>query len=282
MKKITMLLLALAMCFTCVFVTGCGDNGEIVCYTNAFFAPFEYYDGTNIVGVDVEIMAKVGEKMNKSVKIEDKDFGILIDTTAEGKLCDCAAAGITITDARKEKVNFSVPYYTAIQYAIFKKDTLTVSKNSANEDVVMWDALKGKKIGVQLDTTGNIYVDLEIEGEEGYTGALQGANSECKPYDSAQLAFEALKAGNSINVVVIDELPAKYLIKNDTSDYVALPLYYDAQTATEEQYAIAVNKDKTELLEAINEVLNELLEQKDANGNDGIQQLVMKHFTESK
>lgn len=279
MKKLITFAIALMLCATCLSFTGCNTkkDDEIVCYTNAYFAPFEYYKGTEIVGVDVEIMDKVAKKMNKTVKIEDKDFSVLIDTTGEGKLCDCAAAGITITDARKEKVNFSIPYYTSVQYVIFKKDSLTVSKNSDGKDVMFWETLKDKKIGVQLDTTGNIYVNLEIEGDEGYTGALSGSSAECKPYETAQLAFDSLKA-NAIDVVVIDELPAKYLVKNDTDNYVAIPLYYDETTATEEQYAIAVNKNQTELLDAINEVLTELLNEKDDKGNDGVEQLVMKHF----
>lgn len=278
MKKIITLLVTAIMSVMCVLgLTACADD-SIVVHTNAFFAPFEYYQGTEIVGVDVEIMAKVGEKMNKKIVIEDKDFSTLIDSTAEGKLCDCAAAGITITDERAAKVDFSIPYYTSVQYAIFKKGAIAIEKNTANEEVVMWSALAGKKIGVQLDTTGHIYVGLEIEGEEEYVGAIQDTNAECTPYDTAQLAFDSLKTGNTIDVVVVDKLPAQYLIKNDTADYVALPLYYDAETATSEDYAIAVNKNKTELLAAINEVLQELLDDVDANGNNGVERLVMKHF----
>ncbi|MBE5756290.1 MAG: amino acid ABC transporter substrate-binding protein [Clostridiales bacterium] len=279
MKKLLTILLCVALSVVSVFaITGCKKDA-IVCHTNAFFAPFEYYQGTEIVGVDVEIMNKVADKMGKDLIIEDKDFSTLIDSTSDGTLCDCAAAGITITDARKEKVNFSIPYYTSVQYVVFAKDTITVSKNANNEDVVLWESLAGKKIGVQLDTTGDIYVGLEIEGEEDYEGALQGKNAEKKPYDTAQLAFDSLKAGTgAIDVVVVDKLPAQYLIKNDTANYVALPLYYDANTATEEQYAIAVNKNQTDLLNAINEVLTELLNQQDAQGQNGIEQLVMKHF----
>ena len=278
MKKfLSILLCGLLSIVTLFGTTACADN-SIVVYTNAFFAPFEYYSGTEIVGVDIEIMDKVGAKMGKKIVIEDKDFGILIDSVAEGKLCDCAAAGITITEARQEKVNFSIPYYTSVQYVIFKKGALETSKNTDGEDVIFWSTLAGKKIGVQLDTTGHIYVGLEIEGEEGYEGALQGAGATCEPLETAQLAYDALKAGTSVDVVVVDKLPAEYLIKNDTDEYVALPLYYDAETATEEDYAIAVNKGQDELLEAINEVLNELLAQTNEAGENGIEQLVKKHF----
>ena len=288
MKKILAALLTVAMVITCAFAfTACdkkGGDDTIVCYTNAFFAPFEYYggaSGTEIVGVDIDIMNKVGEKLGKKVVYENKDFATLIDYVQEGKLCDCAAAGFTITDSRKEKVNFSVEYYTSVQYVIVKKGTLTTNTTSDDKQCLFWSQLAGKKIGVQLDTTGNIYVAGEISGWDAENptaedGQLVGTGAECVALDDAQLAFANLKSGQ-IDCVVVDELPAKYLIKN-SSDYEAYPLYYDADTATEEKYGIAVNKNNTQLLEAINSVLNELLSTVNEAGENGIEQLVKKHF----
>lgn len=288
MKKILAALLTVATVITCAFAfTACdkkGGDDTIVCYTNAFFAPFEYYggaSGTEIVGVDIDIMNKVGEKLGKKVVYENKDFATLIDYVQEGKLCDCAAAGFTITDSRKEKVNFSVEYYTSVQYVIVKKGTLTTNTTSDGKQCLFWSQLAGKKIGVQLDTTGNIYVAGEISGWDAENptaedGQLVGTGAECVALDDAQLAFENLKSGK-IDCVVVDELPAKYLIKN-SSGYEAYPLYYNADTATEEKYGIAVNKNNTQLLEAINSVLNELLSTVNEAGENGIEQLVKKHF----
>ena len=288
MKKILAALLTVATVITCAFAfTACdkkGGDDTIVCYTNAFFAPFEYYggaSGTEIVGVDIDIMNKVGEKLGKKVVYENKDFATLIDYVQEGKLCDCAAAGFTITDSRKEKVNFSVEYYTSVQYVIVKKGTLTTNTTSDGKQCLFWSQLAGKKIGVQLDTTGNIYVAGEISGWDAENptaedGQLVGTGAECVALDDAQLAFENLKSGK-IDCVVVDELPAKYLIKN-SSGYEAYPLYYDADTATEEKYGIAVNKNNTQLLEAINSVLNEFLSTVNEAGENGIEQLVKKHF----
>lgn len=288
MKKILAAILTVATVITCAFAfTACdkkGGDDTIVCYTNAFFAPFEYYggaSGTEIVGVDIDIMNKVGEKLGKKVVYENKDFATLIDYVQEGKLCDCAAAGFTITDSRKEKVNFSVEYYTSVQYVIVKKGTLTTNTTSDGKQCLFWSQLAGKKIGVQLDTTGNIYVAGEISGWDAENptkedGQLVGTGAECVALDDAQLAFENLKSGK-IDCVVVDELPAKYLIKN-SSDYEAYPLYYDADKATEEKYGIAVNKNNTQLLEAINSVLNELLSTVNEAGENGIEQLVKKHF----
>lgn len=288
MKKILAALLTVATVIACAFAfTACdkkGGDDTIVCYTNAFFAPFEYYggaSGTEIVGVDIDIMNKVGEKLGKKVVYENKDFATLIDYVQEGKLCDCAAAGFTITDSRKEKVNFSVEYYTSVQYVIVKKGTLTTNTTSDGKQCLFWSQLAGKKIGVQLDTTGNIYVAGEISGWDAENptaedGQLVGTGAECVALDDAQLAFTNLKS-KKIDCVVVDELPAKYLIKN-SSDYEAYPLYYDADTATEEKYGIAVNKNNTQLLEAINSVLNELLSTVNEAGENGIEQLVKKHF----
>ncbi|MDD4316148.1 MAG: transporter substrate-binding domain-containing protein [Clostridia bacterium] len=279
MKKILIVLLALVLAGSLFTMTGCKkDGGEIIVFTNAFFAPFEYYDGTDIVGVDIDIMNMVGKDMGKTVKYENKDFGTLIDYVSDGQLCDCSAAGFTITDERAEKVNFSMTYYTSIQYVIVAKNAMTV--NTANDDAecFYWSQLANKEIGVQLDTTGNIYVDGEIEGwEEDEPGELTGTNATCTEYEDAQLAYAALKAGQ-IDCVVVDELPAKFLIKNDTTTYEAYPLYYNADTATLEEYGIAVNKNQPELLAAINKVLQGLIQDVDDNNNNGIQRLVMKHF----
>lgn len=274
--KVLVIVLAVAtMLGACVAFTACDNTSDaIVVYTNAFFAPFEYYEGTNIVGVDIDIMNKVGERMGREVEFKNVEFGVIIDEVSSGKMCDVGAAGITWTEERAEKVAFSVPYYTSVQYAIFAADSIEISKNSDGEDVVMWSALAGKKIGVQLDTTGDIYVGLEIDGEEGYTGAIQGTGAQKVQYKNAQLAVESL--GTQLDVVVIDELPAQYLTKNN--DYIALPLYYDVDTATEEEYCIAVNKNQTELLENINAVLNEMMADINDDGDNAIEVLVKQHF----
>lgn len=257
-----------------VSASACSNTDKIYVDTNAFFAPFEYYDGNKIVGVDVDIMNLVGKKLNKEVVFTNTEFGVIIDNVASGAQFDCGAAGITITDARKELVDFSNPYFTSVQYVIFKDGTFTVDETTEDGvEYILWESLAGKKIGVQTNTTGHIYVEYEIEtnitdpGEE-YTGVLYGKGSELVTYSNAQVAVSAL--GTNIDVVVVDKLPAEYIVKNDSS-LKCYALYYDAVTATEEQYAICVTKGNTELLNAINEVLAEL-------GEEGINQLVSKHL----
>ena len=279
MKKIISLILALACCVGCVFALASCKKDEIIVRTNAYFAPFEYYDGTEIVGVDVEIMELVGKKLNKEIVWSDGDFGTIIDNVSEGKIADCGAAGITITDARKEKVDFSNPYYTSIQYVVVPAGVTVETKTVGTTEYIVWEALAGLKIATQIDTTGWIYTEGEInataEDEDyGYDGVLYGTNTTLVEMPDAQAAVDAL--GATADVFVIDQLPAQYLVQNSSKSLKAYPLYYsgadgEADAPVEEQYAICVTKGNTELLNAINEVLAELGEAK-------IQEMVMKHM----
>ena len=292
MKKIISLILALTMVFSAaLLLSSCnggndngGDNGgqnngggSIYVQTNAYFAPFEYYDGSKIVGVDVEIMEMVGDKLGKDIVWQDGDFGIIIDTVKEGTLADCGAAGLTITDERKAKVDFSNSYYTSIQYVILPSDSDVATKTADGTTYVVWEALAGKTVATQTDTTGWIYADCEIDTEG---GVLYGTNTTHEAMDSANVAADAL--GTTIDVIIVDELPAQYITSNSTKGFKCYPLYYsgaegEADEPVIEHYAIAVTKGNTELLDAINAVLTDLLKE-DANGQTEIEKMVMAHM----
>lgn len=281
MKKIITLILALTMLFGATLtLASCGgsENDKIYVQTNAYFAPFEYFDGTDIVGVDVEIMEKVGEQMGKDIVWTHGDFGIIIDLVEEGVTADCGAAGITVTPERAEKVDFSTPYYTSIQYVILPADSDVATKTEDGVTYVVWEALTGKTIATQTDTTGWIYADCEIDCEG---GVLYGTeNTKHEAVDSADVAAESL--GSTIDVIIVDELPAQYIVENSTKGFVCYPLYYsgaegEADEPVIEQYAIAVTKGNTELLNAINDVLADLLVE-DENGQTEIEKMVMAHM----
>ena len=277
MKKITSIILVFTMAIAALLLASCGggndaEGGKIIVNTNAYFAPFEYYDGTEIVGVDVEIMNKVGEKLGKTVQFDNTEFAVIIDNVEKGEVCDAGAAGITITESRAEKVDFSIPYYTSVQYVIFAEDD---EKFAADDKYILWDELADLKIGAQTDTTGTIFADGEIA-----EGVLAGTNTELVNFDNAQLAADAV-ASNQADVVIVDELPAKYIVEKN-SGFKCLPLYYKGEdgaedSPTEEQYAICVTKGDKELLDAINEVLTEMLKD-DGNGSNEVLKLVMKHM----
>lgn len=287
MKKSVLALAVATVAATCaVSLTACSNEDTIYVDTNAYFAPFEYYDANlNIVGVDVDIMNMVGKKLGKKVVFENTDFDVIISNVAQenGKY-DCGAAGITITEKRQAQVDFSKPYFTSVQYAIFPASENVTTYMDGDVEYVLWTALAGKKIGYQRDTTGDIYVNLEIEGETGdtpeddYIGQLQGTTgTEGVGYDNAQLAVDAIGA-DKIDVVVVDKLPAQYIVGKN-ANYTCYALYYPqsadetatADFPTAEEYAIAVHKGNTVLLNAINAVLDDL-------GEEGVNTLVSYHF----
>ena len=175
------------------------DNtaGTLKVYTNATFEPFEFRDNNqNIVGVDMYIMQLVAEEMNMKVEFNDIEFDAIVGKIAEEDNA-IGAAGMTIYDEPKEKVDFSDPYFSTVQCIISKED----QKFSKLED------LKGKKIGVQKGTTGWKMIADAIE-----SGVLKDSGAQVLAYDNGPLAYTALKAGKC-DVVVIDELPAKKLVK---------------------------------------------------------------------
>ncbi len=285
-KLISILLVAVLLVTSVASFASCSGGDKIIVHTNAFFAPFEYYDGTEIKGVDVEIMNLVGKKMGKEIEFVNVEFSAIIDNVKDGVVCDAGAAGITITDTRKEKVDFSIPYYTSVQYVIFEAaNTDIVTKTVNGTEYLVWEALAGKTLGVQTDTTGWIYTDGEINATEedeayGYDGVLYGTNTKLNCYDNAQLAADAITA-KQIDAVIIDELPAQFIVSKN-SKFKCVPLYYSGETdaddaPVEEQYAICVTKGNKELLDAINAVLEDLMK-KDADGMTQIEKMVMTHM----
>ena len=241
MKKISALLLSALMVLS---VAGCGssDNkaaseesglntvksGVLTMATNAYFPPYEYYEGDSIVGIDAEIAQAVADKLGLTLEIEDMEFDSIITAVTAGK-ADMGLAGMTVTEERKQNVNFSDSYATGVQVVIVPEDS----------DIASIDDLNGKKIGVQLSTTGDIYCVDDFGAEN------------VEEYNKGNDAVMALVSGK-VDAVVIDNEPAKsYVAANEglkilDTDYVT------------EEYAAAINKENTELLDAINGALGEL------------------------
>ncbi len=244
---------------------------DYIVETNAFFAPFEFYDNRQIVGVDVEIINRVAKKMDKTIEIKNVEFDVIIDNVADGVIADAGAAGLTITPAREKKVNFSIPYYTSVQYVIFRK----AAAPEIREGHIVWESLAGKTLGSQTGSTGYMFIANEIE-----SGVLAGLNVEMKGFDSHQLAADAISA-HMIDCAIADELAAQFIVDKNP-ELMAVPLYYTGENGepdypVEESYAIAVNKERTELLEAFNEVLTEMT-QKDPKGISQMDRLIIKYM----
>lgn len=249
------------------------DNMKFADYvveTNAFFAPFEFYQAQNIVGVDVDIINRVAEKMAKTIDIKNVEFDVIIDNVEAGKIADAGAAGLTITPARLKKVDFSIPYYTSSQYIIYSKKW----KPELRDGHITWNMLAGKTIGSQMGSTGYLFTADEISD-----GILKETGTVLKGLDSHQLASDAIES-HIVDVVVADELAAEFIVSKNSGLALA-PLYYEGVTiaedeAVEESYAIAVNKNHPELLAAFNEVLEEMTK-KDPKGVSEIDRLVIKY-----
>ncbi len=255
---------------TYFFVQGI-ETYDYIVETNAFFAPFEYYDNRKIVGVDIEIINRVAKKLDAKIEVKNVEFDLIIDNVANGVIADAGAAGLTITPARAEKVDFSIPYYTSVQYVIFDKNAVPEMRG----DHVVWEALAGKTLGSQMGGTGYLFMSDEVEN-----GVLKDTGTAIKGFDSHQLAADAIGA-HLIDYAIADELAAQFIVEKNPN-LAALPLYYQGDTMeedypAEESYAIAVNKQQPKLLNTFNEVLAEMLEPGE-DGKSEIDKLILKYM----
>ena len=220
------------------------EGGTLIMATNAEFPPYEYHDssqtgpdGSDIVGIDAEIAGAIAEKLGKDLVIEDIAFDSLIPELQSGK-ADFVAAGMTVTEDRLVNVDFSDTYATAVQSIIVTSDS----------EIAGPDDLAGKKIGVQQGSTDDLYATDDF-GDENIDRYPKGVD-----------AVQALVQGK-VDAVIIDNEPAKVFV-GDNEGLKLLDTAY-----AEEEYAIAVKKGNTELLEQINTVIQEL---KDSGEMDSI------------
>lgn len=211
------------------------EDGVLTVGTNAEFPPFEYVDDNGDPdGFDIALIKAIGEKMGVKVEVQNMEFDSLVSSI--GNKIDVAIAGMTITDERKETVDFSDPYYEALQYVIVPSGSAI--KSAAD--------LSGKNIGTQLGTTGDLIVqDL----------ASKDSTVTDSPYDTAALAVQDLLNGK-IDCVIIDKNPAEVLSSQYTGKLSALD--GKAFDFGAEDYAIAMPKGDTALQTQINKALADL------------------------
>lgn len=243
MKKVIAVLLSVVLCAACISMVGCSNNKtpKLTVATEAGFAPYEFIYENELVGVDLEIVKAVADKLGYELVINDMDFKNVIPSVQGGK-ADCGAAGITIRADRMEIVDFSIPYASTAQYVIV----------SADKDIPTVEDLSGKAIGVQEGTTTDSLVQTLIN-DNIITG------STVSTYTTAALASAAL---GKIDVVVTDKLTAQNIVTaSNGSLKTAEFLKADGSQVTDiEEYGIAVAKGNDELLNVINEVLQGLID----------------------
>ncbi len=240
MKRIITLLLALSFVLTGVlFLVSCDDSDDtkLIMATNATFPPYEYKEGDEFQGIDIEIAKAIADKLGRELVVEDVDFDSIINGVQTGKY-DIGMAGMTVTEDRLKNVNFTDTYAKGIQVVIVKEDGDVQSLDDIGND--------GVKIGVQQGTTGHIYAsDTPKNGGYGEDAVIA--------YKSGTEAVEALKTGK-VQCVIIDNEPAKSYVKENEGLKIL-----DA-TWADEDYAIAISKNNSELLDEVNKALAELKE----------------------
>ncbi len=230
MRKLFKLFIIFGVSF---LLFGCNKNDDkLVMVTEAGFAPYEYHDSNGIVGVDVDIAREIAASMGKELEIKDVAFDSLINELNSGK-ADFAAAGMSISEERKKEVDFSIEYVSSKQVIVVRKYYNKIK--SVND-------LNGKTISVQLGSVADSYVSKNYK------------NSKIIRQKKFLSAAEDVKAKKA-DCIVMDELPAKELVKNNSElTILSIELFTD-------KYAIAVKKGNTELLNKINEVLEKLIEE---------------------
>lgn len=242
MKKLIAAVLAAVMC-TALFA-GCNDKegnesarkDKLIMATEAGFAPYEYVDGDKVVGIDVKIAEAIAAELGKELVIQDIDFDGALTAVQTGS-ADFAAAGISITEDRLEKMDFTIEYATSKQVVVVKKGDTSITKE---------DDLKQKVVGAQQGTTAQLVYDAD-------DSTLKP--KEFKAYKKYSQAATDLKNGG-IDCIVMDELPAKLLTaKNADLEIANAELFTD-------KYGMAIKKGNTELKEAMDKVLQKLIDDK--------------------
>lgn len=238
MKKILILIV-----ITIIFITGCGKkDNQLVMATEARFAPYEYYENGEIVGVDVDIAKEIAKHLGKELVIKDVSFDSIINEVKSGK-SDFGAAGISYTEERAKEVDFTIDYSISKQVIIVK------------EGINKVDNLDNKRIALQLGSVADSYVTKNYK------------NAKVIRQKKYLAAIEDLK-NDKVDLVIMDELPAKEILKNNPG------LVILNQELFTDKYGMVVRKGNDELLKAINKVLSDLI----ADGK--IEEYVIHHTSE--
>ena len=228
MKKILFTIFGL----TIMFFASCSKNNQLLKMgTNAAFPPFEYTEGSEIVGFDVTVSNLIARDYGKELKIVDMSFDGLIAALQAGSI-DFIAAGMTATEERRKNVDFSEAYYSSKQVIIVRSD---------DTSILSVKDLTARTIGVQSGTTGEIYASDEIE------------KSSIKSFKTGIDASLALKNG-AIDAIILDELPAKEIVRRSPELKIVDDNFFT------DEYAIAVKKGNTELLNSINKTIKTIKE----------------------
>lgn len=209
------------------------EEGKLIMATNAYFPPYEYYEGEQIIGIDAEIAAAIAEKLGLELVIQDMEFDSIITAVSTGA-ADFGLAGMTITEDRLKEVDFSISYATGVQAIIVKEG----SPITCVDDLYAEGA--SYKVGVQLGTTGDIYATDDF------------GSDNVVPYPKGNEAVAAL-IGGDIDCVIIDNQPAESFVAANEGLVILETAYAN------EDYAACLAKNNNDLLDAVNKAIEELI-----------------------
>ena len=235
MKKVILITLCLVM-MVCALAS-CGtkgktlaevkDSGKLVIATSPDFPPFETLEGGEVVGIEIDLMNIVAQKLGVELVIEQMNFDSVLPGVEAGKY-DCGVSGISVTPKRQKSVLFTTPYCLAAQCIVVRADSAIASKTD----------LDGKKISVQTGTTAE-----EFCMSAGYQVSAFEANADAKT---------ALTSGK-VDAWVVDDLTAAEMCEGDSSVKIL------SEHMTTEPYAIAFAFGSEDLVEEIDKIINDLI-----------------------
>lgn len=194
---------------TPVGVTSAAEDAskdQLVVATNAEFEPFEFKKGEQFYGIDMEVVKAFADSLGKELVIKDMNFDAVVTAVQQGK-ADIAAAGLTVSPARAEQVNFTESYYSASQQLVVKASDTKFDACQTKEDVeAILNAFDSSvKIGGQTGTTGQTYVQGDLDNPDGF--GFAGLQAEFVGYSNGSLAVQDLINGG-VDYVIIDAAPA--------------------------------------------------------------------------
>ena len=208
------------------------ESGTLTACTDFPYAPFEYEENGEFVGIDVEIVTAVAEKLDLEAAFRDTDFDGIFGSLAAGN-CDLVASSVSITDERKKTMDFSSGYYEINQ-------SLLVRAEDASRYADL-ESLAGKTIGVQSGTTGADYAKENAEG------------ATIREFTGADELFTALKAKQIDGV--LQDLPVNAYHAETTGETEVSNVF---TSDAEEEYGFAFRQDADELREAVDQALEEI------------------------
>ena len=247
MKKKVISILTI-MVFSVLLFAGCKkDKDTIIVGTEASFAPYEYLEGDEVVGVDMDIAKAIADYMGKKLVIKNMDFKGALAAVQSGQV-DFVAAGVSVDGERLKVMDFSIDYVDSTEVVVVNKENPTVKSI---------DDLDGKIIGVQEGNIADFWVEENVNAKE------------IRRYIKFGQAAEDLKNGK-IDCIVMDNFPAEEMVATNPELAILDGILF------QDKYAIAVKKGNKELLDAINTVIGQLK----AEGK--IEEFIANHTSKNK